>query len=44
MRTTFFAMGAILMAYSDALKLTAQDSALFETDAFFNEFAQADSL
>ena len=40
MRTTFFTMGAILMAYSDALKITAQDPALYETDAFFNGFAQ----
>ena len=42
MRISFFAMGAALMVYSNALNLT-QDTAL-ETNEFFDGFAQSDSM
>ena len=30
MRTTFFAMGAILMAYADALRITSNSGEIYE--------------
>ena len=43
MRISFFAMGAALMAYSNALKVNTQEPA-FETAAFFNGFAETESM
>ena len=43
MRISFFAMGAALMAYSNALKVNTQEPAL-EANAFFDGFAQSDSM
>ena len=41
MRISFFAMGAALMVFSNALKIDTQELAL-DTDAFFDGYAQSD--